>query len=327
MNKTFKALEVRKIGDNFERNIIKKEIDDLPDGELLINVKYSSLNYKDALSAIGNKGVTREYPHTPGIDAAGVVVSDKSNTFDEGDKVIVTGYDLGMNTDGGFEEYIRIPAEWAVKLPNNLKLKESMVYGTAGFTAAISIYKLLESNLPGKDILVTGASGGVGSFACAILAEAGYDVTAATGKTDAKDYFANLGVREIIDRKSVDDESGRMLLEEKWSGVVDTVGGNMLTTAIKSTKYDGSVSCCGNVASAELALNVYPFILRGVSLFGVDSVQCSRNLRENVWQKIAGDWKLAQLEKMYQEVNLEEISTYIDRMLAGNSKGRILVKI
>ena len=326
-NIKFKALEVNEIDGEFKREIIEKEINDLPEGDLIINVKYSSLNYKDALSAAGNKGVTREYPHTPGIDAAGIVVEDKSGTYKKGDKVIVTGYDFGMNTDGGFEEYIRIPAGWAVKLPQNLSLRQSMIYGTAGFTAALSVYKLLEADVDKNNILVTGASGGVGSFACAILAKIGYKVTAATGKSGARYYFNNLGVENVIDRKEVDDDSGRMLLKEKWDGVIDTVGGNMLTTAIKSTKYDGAVTCCGNVASAKLDLNVYPFILRGVSLFGIDSVQCKRELREEVWQKIASDWKVDQLDEFSTEVPLEDLNDQIENMLAGNSKGRVIVKL
>lgn len=326
-NIEFKALEVSKVEGEFKRKIIEKEISDLPEGDLIINVKYSSLNYKDALSANGNKGVTREYPHTPGIDAAGIVVEDQSGTYSKGDEVIVTGYDLGMNTDGGLEEYIRIPAEWAVKLPENLTLRESMIYGTAGFTATLSVYKLREADIDKGNILVTGASGGVGSFASAILAKLGYEVTAATGKTEAEAYFNNLGVKNIIDRKELDDDSGRMLLKEKWFGVIDTVGGNILSTAIKSTSYDGAVTCCGNVASVKLDLNVYPFILRGVSLIGIDSVQCKRNLREEVWRKIASDWKVAQLDEFSREVLLDDVNEQIENMLAGNSKGRIIVKL
>jgi len=326
-NIKFKALEVSEVDDEFKREIIEKEISDLPEGDLTINVKYSSLNYKDALSAAGNKGVTREYPHTPGIDAAGVVVEDMSGTYKKGDKVIVTGYDLGMNTAGGFEEYIRIPTEWAVKLPENLTLRESMIYGTAGFTASLSVYKLLAAGVEQGSILVTGASGGVGSFASAILAKLGYNVTAATGKTGAKSFFENLGVKNIIDRKELDDDSGKMLLKKKWDGVVDTVGGNMLTTAIKSTKYFGAVTCCGNIASAKLDLNVYPFILRGVSLIGIASASCKRELREEIWQKIASDWKIDQLDKLAKEVILEDLDQQIEKMLAGNSKGRIIVKL
>jgi len=326
-NIKFKALEVSEVNGEYTRKVIEKEIKDLPAGDLIINVKYSSLNYKDALSAAGNKGVTREYPHTPGIDAAGIVVEDQSGTYQKGDQVIVTGYDLGMNTAGGFEEYIRIPAEWAVKLPQNLTLRESMIYGTAGFTAALSVYKLLAADVDRGNILVTGASGGVGSFASAILAKLGYNVTAATGKTEAEEYFNNLGVKNIIDRKELDDDSGKMLLREKWSGVIDTVGGNLLSTAIKSTSYGGAVTCCGNVASAKLDLNVYPFILRGISLFGIDSVQCKRTLREDIWQKIASDWKIDQLDDFSNQVLLKDLNEQINQVLAGNSKGRVVVKL
>jgi putative YhdH/YhfP family quinone oxidoreductase len=202
-----------------------------------------------------------------------------------------------------------------------------MIYGTAGFTAALSVYKLLAADVERGNILVTGASGGVGSFASAILAKLGYEVTAATGKTEAESYFNNLGVKNIIDRKEFEDDSGKMLLKEEWSGVIDTVGGNLLSTAIKSTSYDGAVTCCGNAASAELDLNVYPFILRGISLFGIDSVQCKRNLREDIWHKIASDWKIDQLDDLSNQVLLKDLNEQIDKMLAGNSKGRVIVKL
>ncbi|ADO77523.1 YhdH/YhfP family quinone oxidoreductase [Halanaerobium praevalens] len=326
-NIKFKALEVREVDGEFKREIIKKEINDLPQGELIVEVKYSSLNYKDALSASGNRGVTKKYPHTPGIDAAGVVVEDESGKYQKGDKVIVTGHDFGMNTAGGFEKYIRVPSQWAVRLPANLSLKESMIYGTAGFTAALSIYKLLAKDKSKEDILVTGASGGVGSFACAILAKLGYKVTAVTGKTGARYYFNNLGVKNIISRKKAADNSSKMLLEKKWDGVIDTVGGNILSTAIKSTKYGGIVTCCGNAASANLDLNVYPFILRGVSLIGIDSVKCSQALKQKLWKKIASEWKLEQIDEFSQEIRLEDLNKQIDKMLAGNAKGRFVVKL
>ncbi|MFW5736375.1 MAG: YhdH/YhfP family quinone oxidoreductase [Halanaerobium sp.] len=326
-NIKFKAFEVSEVEGEFKRKVIEKEINDLPEGELIINVKYSALNYKDALSANGNKGVTRRYPHTPGIDAAGIVIEDQSGTYNKGDKVIVAGYDFGMNTDGAFEEYVRIPAHWAEKLPEKMTLRESMIYGTAGFTAALSVYKLIEAGVAQDNILVTGASGGVGSFACAILSKIGYNVTAATGKTEAESYFNNLGVQNIIARKEVDDNSGKMLLKEKWDGVIDTVGGNMLTTAIKSTKYGGAVTCCGNVASAKLELNVYPFILRGVSLLGIDAVQCKAELKKELWQKLAGNWRIDQINDFSKEIILDDLGEHIDKMLAGNSKGRIIVKL
>jgi putative YhdH/YhfP family quinone oxidoreductase len=314
---------------NFERKIIDRRIKDLPEGDVLINVKYSSLNYKDALSAIGNQGVTRNYPHTPGIDASGIVMESNNNNYKVGDKVIVTGFDLGMNTWGGFGEYIRVPAEWVVKLPQNLSLRESMIYGTAGFTAALSVYKLVNSGIKPDDgdILVTGATGGVGSIAVSILSKIGYNVIAATGKTHEREMLLGIGAKDIIDRKEIDDDSGRALLKGRWAGVIDTVGGNMLATAIKSTNYGGCVTCCGNVASHELLTSVYPFILRGVTLFGIDSVQCPMDIRLNIWEKLSSDWKISDLNDNVEEVSLEGLSKKIDMILEGKHKGRTIVNL
>lgn len=326
----FKALVVsEKEEGQFTQEITQKSIADLPDGEVLIQVKYSSLNYKDALSYTGKKGVTRTYPHTPGIDAAGIVVSSESDHLHIGDEVLVTGYDLGMNTSGGFQEYIRVPQSWVVPLPEGLSLKESMIYGTAGFTAALSVYKLIHNGVEpfDGDILVTGASGGVGSIAIALLNKLGYSVTALTGKTDQKEMFLKLGANDIISRQELDDQSGRPLLKGRWAGVVDTVGGNILATAIKSVQYGGSVAACGNVLSAELSTSVFPFILRGVSLLGVDSVQVDMETRMSVWEKLAHEWKPEQLFDNYQEISLEEIDEQMKRILAGEHSGRTIVNL
>ena len=314
---------------NFSREIVFRSLDELPKSEILIKVIYSSLNYKDALSASGNKGVTRTYPHTPGIDAAGIVVESKEDKFKIGDEVIVTGYDLGMNTSGGFSEYISVPAAWIVKLPKNLSLRESMIYGTAGFTAALSIYKLIKSGIKPSDgeILVTGATGGVGSVAVSILGKLGYDVIAATGKPEAKDMLIQLGAKDIILRDALNDQSKKILLKGRWAGVIDTVGGPMLETAIKSTQYGGCVTCCGNVASHELSTSVYPFIIRGVSLLGIDSVQCPMNLRKEVWENLSNIWKSSYLVEHVEEISLESLNHKIDQMLVGKSKGRVIVKI
>lgn len=328
--KNFKAMVVNELEDNkFSREILTREISTLPEGDVLINVKYSSLNYKDALSSTGNKGVTKKYPHTPGIDAAGIVIESTCKGFNAGDQVIVTGYDLGMNASGGFGQYIRVPSDWVVKLPQNLSLKESMIYGTAGFTAALSIYKLIASGVSPSDgeILVTGATGGVGSIAVSILNKLGYKVIAATGKPESKDMLLKLGAKDIILREELDDKSGRALLKERWAGVIDTVGGNLLATAIKSTKYDGSVTCCGNVASPELPISVYPFILRGVSVLGVDSVQCPMDLRLKIWNKLSNEWKPDNLNENSEEVSLEQLNYKIDIILEGKSKGRTVVNL
>lgn len=313
----------------FSRDIVTSDISCLPLGEVLINVKYSSLNYKDALSATGNKGVTRKYPHTPGIDAAGVVVESTNKNFLKGDQVLVTGYDLGMNTSGGFSQYIRVPGEWVVKLPQNLSLRESMIFGTAGFTAALSVSKLVNYGIVPSDgdILVTGATGGVGSLAVAILHKCGYQVVAATGKPQSKDMLLQLGAKDIVLRDELDDQSNKPLLKTRWAGVIDTVGGNILSTALKLTQYGGCVTCCGNVASYELATTVYPFILRGISLLGVDSVQCPMNVRTGIWDKLSGEWKPENLDANVDEVSLIELNDKIDQILAGKLSGRTIINL
>ncbi|WP_235334105.1 YhdH/YhfP family quinone oxidoreductase [Pelosinus fermentans] len=313
----------------FSREIINRELTALPEGEVLIQVKYSSLNYKDALSASGNKGVTRKYPHTPGIDAAGIIVKSSNGKFHTGDEVLVTGYDLGMNTSGGYGQYIRVPAEWIVKLPENLSLRESMIYGTAGFTAALSVYKMIHGGIKpdAGNILVTGATGGVGSIAVSILHKLGYSVIAATGKAEAKEMLLQIGAKDIILREELNDQSGRILLKGNWAGVIDTVGGNMLATALKSTNYGGSVTCCGNVASPELLTSVYPFILRGITLYGVDSVMCPMDLRLELWSLLANEWKPLQLEQNVEEVSLDGLDKKIDLILQGKLQGRTIVNL
>jgi putative YhdH/YhfP family quinone oxidoreductase len=326
----FKAMVVSRTEDGkFTREITTRELDSLPEGEVLLSVKYSSLNYKDALSAIGNRGVTRNYPHTPGVDAAGVVEDSESEGFEPGDKVIVHGYDLGMDTSGGFGQYIRVPAGWVVNLPEGLELKESMMYGTAGFTAAQSVLRIVEGGVEPEDgkILVTGATGGVGSMAVAILRKAGYSVTASTGKSDQGQFLTDLGAEEVIGREDLTDPSGKLLLKGQWAGVVDTVGGEMLATAIKSTSQRGVVTTCGNVASHELNINVYPFILRGVTLVGIDSASCPMKRRRLVWEKMSGEWKLDTFEQMCRTVSLEGLDPEIDIILKGGQVGRVLVDL
>lgn len=330
MEKQFRALRVYEHEDGrFERRIQNLSTFDLPDNEILIEVHYSSLNYKDALSATGNKGVTKQYPHTPGIDAAGVVSLSKSDRFKVGEEVIVTGYDLGMNTDGGFGEYICVPADWVVKRPENLSLKEAMILGTAGYTAAMSVYKLLQNGASKDqgDFLVTGATGGVGTIAVALLSHLGFSVTAATGKPEEKDLLTALGAKELIHRFEVDDQSGRPLLRPKWAGVIDTIGGNTLVTAVKTTAYGGSVTTCGNVASHELHMTVYPFILNGVNLLGIASANSGMAIRQELWKLLSGDWKFNLDLLPITEVTLDELSHEIDLILSSKHKGRTIVKL
>lgn len=325
----FRALVVRDAGGgNFTRSLEERTVEGLPEGDVLIRVAWSSLNYKDALSASGNRGVTRNYPHTPGIDAAGVVEKSENAAFSPGDEVIVTSYDLGMNTSGGFAEYIRVPAEWVVPLPAGLSLRESMILGTAGFTAGMSVFALSQTVTKGQgEILVTGATGGVGSLAVAILTKLGYSSTAVSGKTDSHVFLKDLGAGKVLTRQEATDTSGKPLLKTLWSGVVDTVGGEILATAIKSTDMRGVVTSCGNVASPELPLSVFPFILRGVTLAGIDSQNCPKDHRDFVWQKLAVDWKPKNLDALCKEVNLNDLEGEIALILHGGQQGRVIVNM
>lgn len=327
---TFEAMVVRETEDGrFQRGIETRSVGDLPEGEVLIRVKYSSLNYKDALSAVGNRGVTRKYPHTPGIDAAGTVAESNHADFSPGDRVLVTGYDLGMNTAGGFGGYIRVPAEWVIPIPEGLSSRESMAYGTAGLTAALSVFHLESRGIAeeGGEILVTGASGGVGSLAVAFLARSGYTVTAASGKADAVDYLTDLGASRVVGREEIEGDPKRPILKARWAGVVDTVGGEILATAVKSTRLHGSITCCGNVASGDLPLTVYPFILRGVSLLGIDSQNCPRKTRLTLWEKMAGPWRVTALDRITSDVTLSDLSPRIDDILDARVRGRTVVRL
>jgi len=326
---SFQALIVEEQDGHYIRRVGERQIADLPAGELLIRVRYSSLNYKDALSASGNRGVTKRYPHTPGVDCAGTVVEcNGSGPWRANDAVIVSGFDLGMNTSGGFGQYIRVPEAWAVRVPEGMSLKESMMYGTAGFTAAQCVLAIVRQGVRPEDgdVLVSGATGGVGSIAVAILAKLGYRVVALTGKAE-NTFLERLGAQEILPRQTFVGARGRAMLRERWAAVVDTVGGDYLATAIKSTKYGGIVTCCGNAAAPELPLTVYPFILRGVSLVGIDSARTTTAKRQQVWQKLAGEWRLDFLESICREVPLTELSPCIDLMLAGQLTGRVVVNL
>lgn len=327
---SFQALVVRENADGgFTRAVEPRRLGDLPAHEVLIRVEYSSLNFKDALSATGVKRVTAQFPHTPGIDAAGRVVGSTSLLLREGDEVLVTGYDLGMNTAGGFAQYIRVPAAWVIKRPPGLSAREAMIYGTAGFTAGLSVLRLQQHGVrPGDGpVLVTGASGGVGCIATAILCKAGYAVTAVSGKPQAAPMLRALGVQELLRREDLDDRSGKVLLKERWAGVVDTVGGNLLATAIRCTRYGGSVTACGWVAGAELPLSMYPFMIRAVNLLGIDSVQCPSADRLAVWAKLAGEWKSPQLAALATEVGLTQVSPLIEKILHGELQGRYVVNV
>ncbi len=327
-NITYKAFVVRENEDgSFSRSIENKTIADLPQGEVLIQVKYAALNYKDALSASGHKGISKTYPHVPGVDAVGVVVDCKTNDFKKGDQVIVTSYDFGMNTSGGFQEYVRVPSAWPVKLPDTLSMEDAMVLGTGGFTAALSLYKM-EQNGQNPDmgpILVTGSTGGVGSMAVAILSMNGYEVIAATGKTSAHDYLKSLGANKIISREDSNDQSGRPLLRSQWAGAIDTVGDNTLATCIKACSRNGNIAVCGLVSSPKLNTTVYPFILNGVNLLGIETAETPRAIRLKIWELLANPWKPKLLNEIKRVINLTQLNDEIESMLKGLSKGRVVV--
>lgn len=327
---SFLAIRVEKNEDgSFHRAIRERNEDELPQGELLIDVRYSSLNYKDALSATGAPGVTRNYPHTPGIDVAGVVLDSQSDNFHEGDEVIAIGFDLGMDTDGGFAQRVRIPSSWALPLPSGLSLRDSMILGTAGFTAALCIHKLEESGMrpDSGPVLVTGATGGVGSVAVRILSSLGYQTTAASGKPSQSGFLKAQGAHEVVSREEISKDSHRPLQREKWAGVVDTVGGDMMMNAVKALKYGASLAACGLVQSPSFAGTVLPFILRHVNLLGVDSVELPLDQKAVIWNKLASDWKIESLESLATVLSLKELSDCIDKILEGKMVGRGLVDL
>ena len=327
MENEFTAYVVEESDQGFIGTCQKRKISDLKTNDLLVAVHYSSLNYKDALSATGNKGVTRQYPHTPGIDAVGEVVTDKTNTFQPGDPVIVTSYDLGMNTDGGFAQYIQVPVEWALPLPKTLSMQESMILGTAGLTAGMCVSVLTSQLKETGPILVTGATGGVGSLAIMILSRLGYQVVAVSGKPTATSLLKPLGCNEVIDRQTFLQDIAKPLLKPRWAGAVDTVGGDLLANLIKSTLPLGVISCCGNAASATLNINVFPFILRGVSLVGVNSQSCPMDWRQQIWQRLASDWKPDNLQQISKIITLNELDESIHGMLKGRQAGRVILKL
>lgn len=329
-NTTFNALVVEENNDGtFSKSIQKRHLNDLPDNELLIEVHYSSLNYKDAMSAAGNKMITKNYPHTPGIDAAGIVISDKSGTFEEGQQVLVFGYDLGMETPGGLGQMISIPADWALPCPSSLTLKEAMCYGTGGLTAALCIQKLEKIGAKPSDgpVAVTGATGGVGSISIAILKQLGYEVIAFSGKPEQSEHLKNLGASEVRHRDTINDIGNKPVGRELWANAIDTLGGDYLANLLKQTKSGGAVSACGLASSTELEMTVLPFIIRGISLLGIDSVTIPLAEKQEIWARVATDMKLPDIEQYCEEITLEQTPEYLERFIANKVVGRYVVNV
>ena len=323
----YKALITSEDNKTFINSIEKKNIDDLPDNDTLVKVKFSSLNYKDALSASGNKGVTRNYPHTPGIDAAGVIEKTSGNRFKEGDEVIVTGYDMGMNTFGGFGEYIKVPQEWIIKKPDNFSLSESMAFGTAGLTAGLCLRKLLAHGLKPEDgnVFVSGVTGGVGIISLMLFNKLGFNVTAITGKLDQEDFLKSIGADQVIDRNTLDSDLISPLQKPIYSGGIDAVGGKILANLICSTSQRAAIACCGMVGGISLDTSIFPFILRGLSLFGVDSAESLIEVKEEVWSNFSSVWKLESIDENIKDISLEELPNEIEKILKGKQIGRVRI--
>jgi len=327
---TNKAYIVDKTDDGkFVEEVKEISVPVIGENEVLIKSTYSSLNFKDALSASGNPGVTRNFPHVTGVDVAGIIEQSNDGNFKVGDAVIVTGYDMGMNSDGGHQSYVKVPSAWVIKKPANITDKEIMTYGTAGLTAGLSVNELLNNGITPEsgEILVTGATGGVGSIAVSILSKLGFDVVAISGKEEKIPFLKELGAKEVILRKNFDIENKKPMMKERFAGVIDTVGGNILAEALKVIKYDGVATCCGLTSSFSLNTNVFPFILRGVRLIGIDSVECKIEKKLAVWEKLANDFKIDTLDSLTNEISLEELPQAYKTLLEGDAVGRYLVKI
>ncbi|MCA1022440.1 NADPH:quinone oxidoreductase family protein [Halobacillus litoralis] len=329
MSEAFKAFVVNKTEDDFTADIQSLTLNDLPDGDVTIQVHYSSVNYKDGLASIPQGKIVQSYPFVPGIDLAGTVVSSDDSRYEEGQKVIVTSYELGVSHFGGYSEYARVPGDWIIPLPENLSLSEAMVFGTAGFTAALSVHKLEQAGVKPEDgsILVSGATGGVGSMAVAMLKKRGYHVTASTGKESEHDYLKHLGAQDIIPREELSPEKVRALSKQRWAGAVDPVGGKTLATILSETKYGGAVAVSGLTAGTSVPTTVFPFILRSVNLLGIDSVYCPIETRKTIWNRIADDLKPEGLDEMKNEITFDQLPQTLSDILEGKTRGRTIVKV
>ena len=322
----YSAYYVEEIDGAFSASISELALEKPSEGFVQIEVSFSSLNYEDALSASGNKGVTRNYPFVPGIDAAGIISDANSSNFVEGDEVLVTGYDMGMNTPGGFGEFINVPANWVVKKPSSLTSSQAMSIGTAGLTAAASVLKIQESSQKSDlPVLVSGATGGVGSIGVMLMSKLGKEVTALTGKPSSADFLKSIGAKNVILRDDFLEGPAKPLERALFSSAIDTVGGNILSKMLGQISPHGVVACCGNVAGIEVNTSVFPFILRGITLAGIDSAESSLEFKTSIWKKFANEWKL-DLSPIIKVVTKENLQQEIDLILQGGQQGRVVLK-
>jgi NADPH2:quinone reductase len=304
-------------------------LNELDPGEVVIRAAYSSVNYKDALAASGAGKIIRRFPCVGGIDVAGVVVSSQDARFSPGDNVLVTGYEMGVAHDGGFAELVRVPADWVVRLPLGLSLHDAMALGTAGFTAGLSLYRLQQNDVKpdnGK-VVVTGATGGVASLAISMLKRLRYQVVAITGKDSEHEYLQSLGADEILPRSAIDLSSTRPLERAQWAAALDSVGGATLAWLTRSMQQNGVIASFGNAGGVELNTTVLPFILRGVRLIGIDSAATAMPLRQEIWHKLANEWRPPQLDKLAHTVAFEQLPEVFPKLLNGTSRGRTVIKI
>ncbi|MFT6576261.1 MAG: acrylyl-CoA reductase (NADPH) [Akkermansiaceae bacterium] len=327
---TFHALVVEKNGESEVSAVVQSlTADQLPAGNVTVAIEYSTVNYKDGLCMRAGGGLVRNYPHVPGIDFAGTVESSEDSRYRPGDKVVLTGWRVGERHWGGYSQKARVKADWLVPLPEGLTTRQAMAIGTAGFAAILAIIALEDHGLkPDQgEVLVTGAAGGVGSIATAILANLGYQVAAVTGRPETTDYLKSLGASRIVARDEIDTVSKRPLEAERWSGCLDAVGGAMLARVIGQLKYGASVAAIGLAGGAALPSSVIPFLLRGVNLLGIDSVMQPFEQRERAWRRLANDLPLEKLDAMIHVVNLVEVPAWGDQILKGQIKGRIVVDV
>ncbi len=329
MSNTYRALVVDKPGDDVTVDLVERTANDLPDGEVTIRVAYSSVNFKDGLATLAKGGVVRKYPLVPGIDLAGSVTQSADSRFNDGDEVLITGFDLGVAHDGGFAELARVPADWVVKKPDGLTLRDCMLFGTAGFTAGLAVQALEAHRVtPDKGpVLVTGATGGVGSVAVSMLANLGFQVAASTGKDSEHDYLKSLGASEILSRDEVSAES-RPLDKSRWAGAIDQVGGSTLPWLMARMTYRGAIACTGLTGGVAYSSTVLPLLLRGVSVLGIDSVMCPMAERPPLWERLAGDLRPKHLDdEIAVETDLEGLKDVLATILKGGVRGRTVVKL